>query len=131
MVQEMPPEGGMQIDPDEELPAMQRSFAGLIKRSLILWAIRWTLGFLIIWAVTAWSGRFEWLWTAGLIVAAISLVTTLGAHFFMQRRFASVENLAKGWRLNWPIWIGTKKTETGPARPLELDRNEGGRNGQL
>ena len=91
MVQEVPPEGGMQIDPDEELPAMQRGFADLIKRSLILWAIRWTLGFLIIWAVTAWSGRFEWLWTAGLIVAAISLVTTLGAHFFMQRKFASVE----------------------------------------
>lgn len=55
-------------------------------RALVTWTIRWTIGFGLIWAVTALTGRFDWLWTAGLIVAALSLVLTLVFRVLMVRK---------------------------------------------
>lgn len=76
MVQENPPEP-LIIDPDDELGQVQKGASNMVARALILWAVRWTIGFGLIWAITSWTGRFDWLWVAGLIVAGLSLATTL------------------------------------------------------
>ena len=90
MVQEVPPEGGISFDPNEELPQIRENFSELIKRAIITWTIRWVIGFAIIWAVTAMTGRFDWLWVAGIVVAGVSLMFTLATHVIIQRKFASI-----------------------------------------
>lgn len=58
-------------------------------RALVLWAVRWTIGFAIIWAITAWTGAYSWLWTAGFIVAVLSLVVILAMRILFQNRLRS------------------------------------------
>lgn len=64
----------------------------MIARRLLLWVIRWIIGFALIWAVTAWTGRFGWLWLAGFIVAILSLMVTLGAQAFVSRRLGKADH---------------------------------------
>ena len=70
------------------IDAMDRSFSTLVKRAVFLWVIRWTIAFAAIWGVTSWTGRYEFLWTLGLIIATASLAGTLLAQWILARKFA-------------------------------------------
>lgn len=69
-----------------ELDRLQTRTSELVTHALVLWVIRWTLGCALIWAITSWTGRFDWLWTAGIVVAFISLVVTISFKVFFVRK---------------------------------------------
>jgi membrane protein YdbS with pleckstrin-like domain len=69
-----------------ELDEMREALAGSVRRRLILWAVRWVLGFAAIAALVHFYPTFTWLFWAGAAVAALSLVVTLSIHGFAKRR---------------------------------------------
>ena len=69
-----------------ELNELAASFDGSIRRRLILWVVRWTLGFVAIAVAVQWRPRLAWLWWAGAIVAFISLLTLILVHVVARRR---------------------------------------------
>ncbi len=62
------------------------------RRGLIVWTMRWTIGFTIIWATTAWTGRFDWLWWAGAAVAATSLAWTAWLRLVVARKITRLNH---------------------------------------
>lgn len=80
----------------DELDRIEGDFNTLARRAAIMWAIRWAIGFLMIWAITAWTGKYDWLWTFGYIVAALSLGFTILAQWLISRKVARTrEKMAK------------------------------------
>ena len=69
-----------------ELESIRASFAGSARRSLVLWAARWTLGFAAIGVAVYFRPQWSWLWWAGAAVAALSLVLTLLVRWLTLRR---------------------------------------------
>lgn len=75
----------------QEIDAAAATLMKSIKRRLVLWAIRWVIGFgLIALAVRFWP-NLGWLWWVGAAVASLSLVVMVAMHFFVQRRMAEVK----------------------------------------
>jgi len=79
------PEMGKSAD-RSELDEMRKTLAGSVRRRLILWAVRWVLGFAAIAAVVHFYPTHSWLFWAGAVVAALSLIVTLSIHAFAKRR---------------------------------------------
>ena len=80
----------------DDLDRIEGDFNTLARRAAVMWAIRWTIGFLMIWAITAWSGQYDWLWTFGYIVATVSLGFTILAQWLMARKVGQTrEKMAK------------------------------------
>jgi membrane protein implicated in regulation of membrane protease activity len=65
---------------------MREALTGSVKRRLLLWGVRWTLGFAAIAVAVHFYPTLTWLYWAGAGVAAVSLVVTLSIHAFAQRR---------------------------------------------
>lgn len=73
-----------------ELEALTAGFVPSLKRGLIMWAIRWAIGFgLIALAVKVWPS-ITWLWWVGAAVAGLSLLSMLVMQLVLQRKAASV-----------------------------------------
>jgi hypothetical protein len=79
------PEMGKSAD-RSELDEMREALAGSVRRRLILWAVRWVLGFAAIAIVVHFYPTLTWLFWAGAAVAALSLVVTLSIHAFAKKR---------------------------------------------
>jgi len=79
-------EGAEASADDAELERLQAELAASIRRRLLFWAIRWTLGFAAIAAAVQWRPGLSWLWWVGAIVAFISLLTLLSLHVLSRRR---------------------------------------------
>lgn len=72
------------------------SLATLVRRSLIRWAAGWSIGFVLIWMVAAGKQGFAWLWTAGAVMAILSLGLTLLAQWLLYRKIRQTsEKLAR------------------------------------
>ncbi len=85
MVQDdLPPQ--LLDDMADDLDVVKRNFSRNIQETFLKWAIRWMIGFGLIWAVTAATGRFSWLWSLGIIVALASLAFNVGANFLLRQR---------------------------------------------
>ena len=69
-----------------EADALSASFDRDVKRALILWIVRWVIGFLLIWFITAVSGGLGWLWWVGIVAAIGSLVATMALKRRMSRK---------------------------------------------
>lgn len=69
-----------------KLDEMREAMAGSVKRRLVLWAVRWVLGFAALAVVVHFYPKLTWLLWAGAVVAALSLVLTLSIHAFAKRR---------------------------------------------
>lgn len=69
-----------------EADALAVSFDRDVKRALILWVVRWIIGFLLIWFITGVSGGLRWLWWVGIIAAIGSLVATMALKRRMSRK---------------------------------------------
>ena len=78
------------MDPQIELHAISANVTQAVRRRLILWAIRWLIGFGAIAILTHFWSASSWLWWVGGAVAALSLGATLIMHFIMQRKIAAV-----------------------------------------
>ena len=74
----------------DALESMGDKFLAQTNRALVMWAIRWSIGFAIIWAVTSWTGQFDWLWTAGIVVAVATLVFTLAMRWVIAHKINNV-----------------------------------------
>ena len=72
------------------LNTLAADFTQSISRRLILWAVRWIIGFGIIALAAYFQPEWSWLWWVGGSIAALSLAITLTMHFVMQRKFAEV-----------------------------------------
>ena len=82
----------MTDDPDR----IEGDFNTLARRAAVMWALRWSIGFLMIWVITAWTGQHAWLWTFGLVVAAVSLGVSILAQWLISKRVAqSREKMAR------------------------------------
>ena len=73
----------LEADYKAQIDEIDRGLTYHLARALIGWAIRWTIGFGLIWAITAWTGRYEWLWTVGIVVAGAFLILVLGFRIWM------------------------------------------------
>lgn len=71
-----------------DMDALEHRFADVVRGRIVMWAIRWTIGFGIVWAVTSWTGQYYWLWIAGAVVAVISLAINVGFLWFMNQQFS-------------------------------------------
>ncbi len=78
-----------QLDKLEEVRDKTRQF---VKRRLLFWAVRWTIGFLIIWVIVHYYPSTYWLWGAGAFVALLSLSVILGSFFFLEHKLKTTNN---------------------------------------
>ncbi len=69
-----------------EFDQLRADSATFIKQRLIIWAIRWTIGFALIFVIVAYWPSLSWLWWAGGIVALASLVFLLAGQWFIGSR---------------------------------------------
>lgn len=46
-----------------------------VRKQVIIWCVRWTLGFALIWWVTAKWPSIAWLWYVGIATALVSLIS--------------------------------------------------------
>ena len=69
-----------------ELDEMREALAGSVKRRLVLWAVRWALGFSAIAVAVYFYPRLTWLFWAGAGVAIAFLAVTLSIYAFARRR---------------------------------------------
>ena len=65
-----------------------------LRRRLLLWVVRWAIGFGIIAAIVRYRPDALWLWWAGAAVAGASFLLTVVMHFVLQRRIArAIDNI--------------------------------------
>lgn len=69
-----------------ELVSLSAGLTQSLQRRLVMWAVRWLIGFGIVAAVVHFWPSVAWLWWAAAAVAALSLITLLIVHFVVQRR---------------------------------------------
>ncbi len=76
----------------EELEDMRAATDRFISRRLKAWAVRWCIGFAVIWAVVAiWPDLF-WLWLVGVSIAVLSLVILLFVEWLLKRQLTNKIN---------------------------------------
>ncbi len=72
----------------DDIDSVQSQTTAFLKQRLILWVVRWTVGFALIWwAVSQWP-QLDWLWWFGGIVAAASLTLIVLSGWLLQRRIS-------------------------------------------
>lgn len=69
-----------------ELVSMSAGLTQSLQRRLVMWAVRWLIGFGTVAAVVHFWPSVSWLWWAAAAFAALSLITLLVLHFVVQRR---------------------------------------------
>jgi len=74
-----------------ELQATAAALSRSLQRRLMLWAVRWLLGFAIIAALVHFNPGLSWLWWVSIGIAGLSLTATLVMHLLMQRRIAKAQ----------------------------------------
>lgn len=62
------------------------------RKRLVLWAIRWSVGFVLIFLTTSLTGGYFWLWTVGIVTCAMSMLILVGIFG------ASIANLKRASR---------------------------------
>ena len=75
-----------------ELEALRGETSHFLAKRLVLWAIRWLIGFAIIAAVDYFYDGVGWLWWAGGGLAATTLILMLAVHVIMARKFAQARD---------------------------------------
>ena len=67
-----------------------------VKRRMFTWAVRWAIGFGVIWVTVTYFPNLSWLWGAGGVLAFVSLVSILVGLRLIHRRLNQAEQRAKG-----------------------------------
>ena len=66
-------------------------WSAFLRRRLLLWALRWLIGFSGIFLVTHFYPGLAWLWWAGAGLALLSLCWLFAAQRLLARKFARAE----------------------------------------
>ncbi|GJM02443.1 MAG: hypothetical protein DHS20C08_09440 [Rhodomicrobium sp.] len=69
--------------------ASQKPSRFLISK-LALWAIRWVIGFGLIWLVVSYYPDYSWLWWAGCLLAALSLAVIIVSTYILNRKLGEI-----------------------------------------
>lgn len=70
----------------KELERLDASTATFGTRRMVLWAIRWAMGFAVIAVVVHFHPDWSWLWWAGAGLAAPMPIMLLAGHWIIGRR---------------------------------------------
>lgn len=84
-------DGNIARESAAELNLLRQDANRFVGRRIVMWAVRWVIGFAVIGAVTYFNEGFDWLWWAGLGLAGTSLVLMLVMHWLMARKLAGVQ----------------------------------------
>ena len=76
--------GGRFEPPYEELETLRDETSSFIGRRILFWSVRWTIGFIIIWAIVSFYPDLSWLWWVGICVAALSLALLLIGEWWLK-----------------------------------------------
>jgi Flp pilus assembly protein TadB len=68
---------------DEEEIAWKRQ----LRKQMLMWLIRWTIGFAIIAIIYSYQPGWTWLWWSGIAIATVSLVFNVVLGMMMHRHF--------------------------------------------
>lgn len=74
-----------------ELNQLRQETKRFVGKRIVMWAVRWAIGFAVIGAVTYFYEGLDWLWWAGLGLAGTSLVLMFTMHWVMSRKLAGVQ----------------------------------------
>lgn len=84
-------EGGIE-DSREELRSLKESSDSFLTRRIVLWVIRWIIGFAIIGIVVYFKPGWSWLWWVGLGFAVITPISALLSKIFLDRKLRQVQS---------------------------------------
>ena len=74
----------------EELRSLRRGWSAFSYRRLVLWLIRWTIGFALIALVAALYPEVSWLWWVGIGFAMLTPVMAMASQWFPSRKLRQV-----------------------------------------
>jgi hypothetical protein len=77
----------------DDLDQIRSDTTSFVKQRLVMWAVRWCIGFAIIWVVVSFWPNLDWLWWAGATVALASLAFLLLSRWFISRRLDRTSSL--------------------------------------
>ena len=75
----------------DELEVLQQDMTAFFKRGIVLWAVRWTIGFAIIGVVVSFNPQWRWLWWVGIGFAALTPFMTLVSREILRRQVRRTE----------------------------------------
>ena len=101
---------------DQSLDQIERETSAFMGRLVRRWAIRWVIGFAIIFALTRWVDWLDWLWWIAAPVAALSLLVPLLFRRFLMKRLARVRGQMGGFGAGGETIDGSWRDTTGSAR---------------
>jgi hypothetical protein len=70
----------------DDLDQIRSDTTSFLKQRLVMWAVRWCIGFTIIWVVVSSWPNLDWLWWVGATVALASLAFLLLSRWLIFRR---------------------------------------------
>lgn len=79
----------------DELDLIGGDFSKFTRQRLIMWGIRWIIGFAIIWAVVSFQPNWSWLWWVGGAVALVSLALLLSGQWLVTRKIKKADATIK------------------------------------
>lgn len=74
-----------------ELDGISRGFSKYIRQPLILWGVRWIIGFAIIGVIVFFQTQWSWLWSVGGSVVVASLALLLSTQFIMNSKIKETD----------------------------------------
>lgn len=74
-----------------ELDDIRNTIASTLRRGLVLWAVRWSIGFALVGLVVWLYPDLDWLWIAALIVALLSLSIMVFTGVLFRRRLGQAD----------------------------------------
>jgi len=77
--------------PRDELDGISGDFSKFTRQRLIIWGIRWIIGFAIIWAIVSFQPQWSWLWWVGGAVALASLALLLSGQWLVNRQIKKTD----------------------------------------
>lgn len=75
----------------EELQSLRRGWSAFAGRRLVLWLIRWTIGFTLIGLVAALCPEMSWLWWVGIGFAILTPFTAMACQWLVSRKIREAE----------------------------------------
>ena len=84
--------GGNFSDNREEFQSLRRGWSAFTYRRLVLWLIRWTIGFALIGLFAALYPELSWLWWVGIGVAMLAPVTALASQWLVSQKLRQAES---------------------------------------
>lgn len=75
----------------EELQSLRSDWSAFSRRRLVLWGVRWTIGFAIIGVVVYSNPEWSWLWWFGLGFALLTPITASIGQRIVSRKLREAE----------------------------------------